>query len=138
MISPTSRFRKSALAHSYGLTWWRNSLCRVKRSCPSIWRQNWQASSMGSMSKKSKTPKRFFWPKSTFAQQLGLESIRGENLEFFQLKTPLKLFSMGTFWGPKKFRKILKIPGISSKNREKKPGTGKKNSENRFFPLFYV
>ena len=32
-----------------------------------------------------------------FAQQLGLESIRGENLEFFQLKTLLKLFSMGTF-----------------------------------------
>ena len=48
-----------------------------------------------------------------FTQQLAQESNRGENLEFFQLKPPLKLFSMGTFSGPKKFRKFSEFSKTS-------------------------
>ena len=86
--------------------------------------------------KKIKNPKPFFWPKSTFAQQLGLESICGENLEFFQLKPPLKLFSMGTFSGPKKYRKFSKISKIPKKKRQKIPGMGEESSKNGFGPFF--
>ena len=53
---------------------------------------------VGQFVKKLKKPQNTsFGPIPLFAKQLGLESIRGENLEFFQLKPPLKLFSPGTF-----------------------------------------
>ena len=91
---------------------------------------------MGWPSKKSKTAKRRFWPKSLFTQQLAQESIRGENLEFFQLKPPLKLFSMGTFSGPKKYRKFSKISKIHKKKLEKIPGMGEESSKNGFGPFF--
>ena len=76
---------------------------------------------MGWPSKKSKTAKRRFWPKSLFTQQLAQESIRGENLEFFQMKPPLKLFSMGTFSGPNKLVNSTQpgqkfLPGLTRKN----------------------
>ena len=129
---------KSALVLLYGLTKTRYSLCGCRRLSPSIWRQNRRGARRAERQKIQKPQNTFFGLNPLFAQKLGLESIRGESLEFFQLKTPLKLFSMGTFWGPKKFRKFLKIPGFFSKNREKKPGTGEKNSRNRFFPLFYA
>ena len=80
---------------------------------------------MGSMSKKSKTQKRFFWPKSTFAQQLGLESIRGENLEFFQLKTLLKFF-YGHFLRSKNIPDVLEKSGNFFEKPGKKLGAGKK------------
>ena len=71
-----------------------------------------------------------------FTQQLAQESIRGENLEFFQLKPPLKLFSMGTFSGPKKYRKFSKISKIPKKKRQKIPGMGEESSKNGFGPFF--
>ena len=91
---------------------------------------------MGWPSKKSKTTKRQFWPKSLFTQKLAQESIRGENLEFFQLKPPLKLFSMGTFSGPKKNRKFSKISKIPKKKAAKNSGNGEESSKNGFGPFF--
>ena len=87
--------------------------------------------------KKIKNPKTRFLAEITFfTQQLGQEWNRGENLEFFQLKTPLKLFSMGTFSGPKKFRKFSEFSKIPGKKWQKILGMGKKSSKNGFGPLF--
>ena len=60
----------------------------------------------------------------------------GENLEFFQLKPPLKLFSMGTFSGPKKYRKFSKISKIPKTKWQKIPGMGEESSKNGFGPFF--
>ena len=77
-----------------------------------------------------------FGQNHVFTQQLAQESIRGENLEFFQLKPPLKLFSMGTFSGQKKYRNFSKISKIPKKKRQKIPGMGEESSKNGFGPFF--
>ena len=51
---------------SHWPTWSRYSLCSRRRLCPSIWRKNWLASSMGCTSKNQKPHNTSLWPKSTF------------------------------------------------------------------------
>ena len=81
---------KSALVLLFGLAETRYSLCGCRRSSPSIWRQNRRGARRAERQKIQKPQNTFFGLNPLFAQKLGLESIRGENLEFFQLKTPQK------------------------------------------------
>ena len=127
VISLENSFGKSALVPLYGLTWSRYSLCRGRRLCPSIWRQNRQASSMGCASKKSKTPKHLFLPKSTFCPTTWFGVDSWWKFGIFSVKNPSKTFFYGHFLRSEKIPEVFENsgiffekPGFFSKNREKK------------------